>query len=283
MQKYYTQVNFNRIQNAIAYIREHYQQQPSLEQIANSVGMSRYHFQKTFTEWAGVSPKKFIQYLSLEHAKKLLESSDQSLMDVSYDLGMSGSSRLHDLFVNIEGMTPGEFKLGGKGLSINYCFAETQFGTVLVASTAKGVCRLAFEESQSAGLKRLSQQFPYASFRQLADDYQQQALAIFRRQWEDVKMVKLHLAATEFQLKVWHSLLNIPPAQLTSYANIAKQIDKPKASRAVGTAIANNPIAFIIPCHRVIQSSGCLGGYRWGKARKHAIVAWEAAELALQE
>ncbi len=282
MKTYRKPINFERIQKAIAYIREHYQQQPSLEQIADSVGMSRYHFQKTFTEWAGVSPKKFIQYLSLEHAKKLLESSDHSLMDVSYDLGMSGSSRLHDLFVNIEGMTPGEFRNGGEGLSINYCFAETLFGEVIVASTEKGVCHLSFQEDQALALQQLAELFPRARLNSYVDHFQQQALSIFSRDWSELKAIKLHLAGTEFQLKVWQSLLKVPHANLTSYANIAKSIGKPKAVRAVGTAIGKNPIAFIIPCHRVIQASGCIGGYRWGEQRKSALIGWESAEVGGQ-
>ncbi len=272
-------INFERIQKAIAYIREHYQQQPSLEQIADSVGMSRYHFQKTFTEWAGVSPKKFIQYLSLEHAKKLLESSDQSLMDVSYDLGMSGSSRLHDLFVNIEGMTPGEFRNGGDGLNINYCFADTLFGEVIVASTEKGVCHLSFQEDKEIALQQLIDLFPLARLNSFVDHFQQQALSIFSRDWNELKAIKLHLAGTEFQLKVWQSLLKVPHANLTTYRKIAESIGKPKAVRAVGTAIGKNPIAFIIPCHRVIQTSGCIGGYRWGEHRKSALIGWESAEV----
>lgn len=274
----FDEVNYQRIEQAIAFIRKHYQQQPNLEQVADSVGMSQYHFQKVFTEWAGVSPKKFIQYLSLEHAKKLLESSDKSLMDVSYDLGMSGASRLHDLFVSVEGMTPGEFRNGGAGLSINYCFAETPFGVVIVASTSKGVCHLSFQDDKQLALHKLAERFPFASLNAFVDQYQQQALSIFSKDWTELKSIRLHLAGTEFQLKVWQSLLRIPSAYLSTYGKIAKSIDNSKAVRAVGTAIGKNPIAFIIPCHRVIQASGCIGGYRWGEDRKSAMIGWESAQ-----
>ena len=273
--------SYQRVEKAIAFIRENYKNQPSLDDVAQTVGLSTFHFQKLFTQWAGVSPKKFIQYLSVEHAKKLLTIQGSRLMDTAFDVGLSGTSRLHDLFVNIEGMTPGEFKNGGKNLNINYCFAESVFGKVIVASTEKGICHLSFEEDEKLGLKALQTQFPNASYRALVDQHQQHALSIFQRDWSELQTVKLHLAGTAFQLKVWQNLLTIPAAGLASYGEVAKSIDKPKASRAVGTAIGKNPIAYIIPCHRVIQSSGALGGYRWGTDRKSAMIGWESAGESL--
>jgi len=273
--------NYQRIAQAITYIRTNFKQQPSLEQVASSVGLSTFHFQKLFTEWAGVSPKKFIQYLSIEHAKKLLCENKANLMDTAFDIGLSGPSRLHDLFVNIEGMTPGEFKNGGERLSINYCFAESSFGKIIVASTKKGICHLSFEDDELIGLAQLQSQFPNAKFRALVDQYQQQALSIFQRDWSELPAIKLHLAGTAFQLKVWQNLLRIPVGTLITYGQLAESVDKPKAARAVGTAIGRNPVGFIIPCHRVIQSTGVLGGYRWGTDRKSAIIGWESAGLSL--
>jgi AraC family transcriptional regulator of adaptative response/methylated-DNA-[protein]-cysteine methyltransferase len=269
--------HYEQVAKAIEFITENYQQQPKLEEIASAAGLSAFHFQKLFTEWAGVSPKKFIQYLSVEHAKTLLSESGSNLMDTALDVGLSGSSRLHDLFVNIEGMTPGEFKNGGQNLTINYCFAESLFGKIIVASTQKGICHLQFEEDETLGFENLKTQFPNATYHALVDHYQQQALAIFQRDWSELKNIKLHLAGTDFQLKVWQNLLRIPIRGLSTYGRLAESINNPNAARAVGTAIGRNPVAFIIPCHRVIQSTGALGGYRWGTERKSAMLGWESA------
>lgn len=270
-------INYQRIERAINYIRENFKDQPSLDEIANSVGVSSCHFQRMFSHWAGVSPKKFIQFMSIEYAKSLLKN-QKSLMDTAYETGLSGTSRLHDLFISIEGMTPGEFKNGGKDLIINYCFAESPFGKVIVGSTAKGVCHLFFEEDEDKALTDLNQRFPNAEYHQITDRFQQDALFIFQEDWRQLNQIKLHLAGTAFQLKVWESLLKIPMGALTSYGDIAKSIDKPNSSRAVGTAIGNNPVAFLIPCHRVIQSTGQPGGYMWGPSKKIGIIGWEAAK-----
>ncbi|MEP0177877.1 MAG: methylated-DNA--[protein]-cysteine S-methyltransferase [Paraglaciecola sp.] len=271
-------INYQRIEKAIAYIKDNFKDQPSLDEIAAAVHLSPFHFQRLFTEWAGVSPKKFIQYISLEYAKGLLKNRGSTLLDTAYETGLSGTSRLHDLFVNIEGMTPGEFKNGGEGLVINYCFAESPFGKMIVASTSKGVCHMFFEDDEAQALVDLEKRFPNACYHQITDRFQQDALFIFQNDWKQLNQIKLHLAGTPFQVKVWESLLKIPLGGLNTYGDIAKSIEQPKAARAVGTAIGSNPVAFLIPCHRVIQGSGNIGGYMWGKTRKSAIIGWEAAQ-----
>ena len=272
-------INYNRIAEAIAYIQANFKSQPSLEEIAEQVHLSPFHFQRMFSEWAGVSPKKFMQYLSVEYAKQLLQGREATLFDAAQETGLSGTGRLHDLFVKIEGMTPGEFKNGGESLHINYSFAESPFGEIIVASTNKGICHLAFFSDQGEGEETLKSRFPNAVYNQLVDGIQQEALFVFQHDWSKLNRVKLHLHGTPFQLKVWDALLKIPQGNLTTYGAIAEDIDKPKASRAIGTAIGSNPVAFLIPCHRVIQSSGKIGGYMWGNTRKSAIIGWEAAQL----
>lgn len=276
------QYNFNRIAEAITYINANFKDQPNLDELAEKVHLSPFHFQRMFTEWAGVSPKKFLQYISVQHAKEMLRREGSSISDVTFKTGLSGSSRLHDLFVKIEGMTPGEFKNGGESLVINYSFAESPFGKVLAASTAKGLCYMAFADDEQEAVAALYGNFPKAKFTQLADRIQQNARYIFTHDWSRLNEVKLHLKGTAFQLKVWETLLKIPMGGLTTYGDIARHIQSPGASRAVGTAIGSNPVAFLIPCHRVIQSTGTFGGYMWGPVRKTAIIGWEAARMGEQ-
>jgi AraC family transcriptional regulator of adaptative response/methylated-DNA-[protein]-cysteine methyltransferase len=273
------QINYTRIENAIDYIKANFKSQPSLDEIAKSVHLSPFHFQRLFADWAGVSPKKFMQYISIEYAKKLLQEERVSLLDTAHETGLSGTSRLHDLFINIEGMTPGEYKDGGENLVINYNLAESPFGKLVVASTPKGICHLTFEEDEPQALSSVRLRFPNAEYRQVVDKFQQDALFIFQHDWSQLSQIKLHLTGTAFQLKVWQALLKIPMGNLATYGSIAQEIDGPKASRAVGTAIGKNPIAFLIPCHRVIQSSGNVGGYRWGGTRKSAMIGWEASKV----
>ncbi len=268
-------LDYARIAEAIEYIRENFKSQPTLDDIANEVGLSTAHFQRMFTDWAGVSPKKFLQYISIEYAKEVLK--ENTLSDAAFETGLSGTGRLHDLFVNIEGMTPGEYKNGGEHLSINYSFAESPFGDILVAATPKGICHLAFADEQAEAFRVLQERFPNAQYQQRVDVLQQNALFIFTQDWSKLNEIKLHLKGTDFQLKVWEALLRIPMGQLSTYGDIASLLDNPNASRAVGTAIGDNPVAFLIPCHRVIRSSGELGGYHWGFARKAAIIGWEAS------
>lgn len=273
------QLNYQRIAAAIDYLKTHFKKQPSLNEVAESVHLSPFHFQRLFTDWAGVSPKKFMQYLSVQHAKQVLKEKQASLFDTAHETGLSGTGRLHDLFINIEGMTPGEFKNGGENLSINYSFAKSPFGDLMVASTFRGICRMAFSESETASFNDLQEHFPNARYQQVTDKIQQEALYIFRHDWHQLHLVKLHLHGTPFQLKVWETLLKIPLGSLTTYGAIAQEIANPNASRAVGTAIGSNPVAFLIPCHRVIRSSGHIGGYMWGTTRKNAIIGWEAARI----
>lgn len=275
-------INYNRIADAIDYIQANFKEQPNLDEVAEKVHLSPFHFQRLFSDWAGTSPKKFLQYTSLEHAKKLLKENQSTISETAYETGLSGTSRLHDLFVNIEGMTPAEYKNGGKNLEINYSFAESPFGNIIVASTQKGVCFMAFAEDEAIGFNDLKNKFPNAAFTRKLDLAQQNALFIFQNDWSKLSEIKLHLKGTDFQLKVWETLLKIPMGQLSTYGTIAHQIQKPNASRAVGTAIGSNPVAFLIPCHRVIQSSGVFGGYMWGNTRKTAIIGWEGAQVNSQ-
>jgi AraC family transcriptional regulator of adaptative response/methylated-DNA-[protein]-cysteine methyltransferase len=275
------EINFNRVATAIEYIRQNFKDQPDLDAVAEKVHLSPYHFQRLFTEWAGVSPKKFLQYLTIEYAKGILKNRQASLLDASFETGLSGTGRLHDLFIKLEGMTPGEYKNGGAALSINFSFAETPFGAVLVASTSKGICYMAFAEDEAETLLQLKKQFPNARYKQFSDRVQQNALHIFSEDWNKLDQVRLHLKATDFQLKVWETLLKIPFGNLTTYQNIAVDISKPAACRAVGSAIGQNPVAFLIPCHRVIQSTGSIGGYHWGTTRKSAMIGWEAAAVSV--
>ena len=275
------EIDFERIEKAIQFITDNFKSHPSLQEISESVHLSPFHFQRMFQAWAGVSPKQFTQYLSIDYAKKLLQD-HLSILDASHETGFSGPSRLHDLFIRIEGMTPGEYKNGGSNLKIKFSFAETPFGKILVASTPKGVCNMFFEESETNARKELEALYPNASFHQIADKFQQDALYIFQKDWRHLDQVKLHLQGTPFQIKVWESLLKIPEGALVTYKDIAKKVGDSNSSRAVGTAIGKNPIAFLIPCHRVIQSSGGLGGYRWRTSRKKAIIGWEAARKDIE-
>ncbi|HEX5001864.1 MAG TPA: methylated-DNA--[protein]-cysteine S-methyltransferase [Bacteroidia bacterium] len=269
--------NYFRIAEAIEFIKSNFKAQPNLDEVAEHVHLSPFHFQRLFTEWAGTTPKKFLQYTSIEHAKKLLKDKQATLFDAAFDTGLSGTGRLHDLFITIEGMTPAEYKNGAKNLSIYYSFAASPFGNIMVASTSKGICSLAFEDDEAEALLNLKQKFPNAAFYKKSDPIQQNALSIFQNDWNKLAEIKLHLKGTDFQLKVWEALLKIPMGKLSTYGTVAGQIGKIKASRAVGTAIGSNPVAFLIPCHRVIQSSGKIGGYMWGNTRKTAIIGWESA------
>jgi AraC family transcriptional regulator of adaptative response/methylated-DNA-[protein]-cysteine methyltransferase len=280
-----TSLQFDKIAKAIEYLDEHFKEQPSLDQVAEQLHISPFHFQRLFNEWVGISPKKYLQFLTVSYAKSQLSTDKNSLLNVAENSGLSGTGRLHDLFVKIEGMTPGEYKNGGEGLAISYSFFDTPFGHVIIASTHKGICYLAFVESShnADALEQLKKQFPNATYQQQVNKIQQDCLFIFQHDWEALSehrlnKMKLHLKGTDFQLKVWQALLSIPQGGLVTYGEVAKCIDQPTASRAVGTAIGSNPIAYLIPCHRIIQSSGKTGGYRWNPIRKKAIIAWEAAK-----
>lgn len=274
-------IDYHRIEKAIDYLKVNFKQQPSLEDVAAHVYLSPFHFQRMFKEWAGVTPKKFLQYLSIEYAKGILKDQQSTLFDAAYETGLSGTSRLHDLFIKIEGMTPGEYKNGGAQLQINYSFAESPFGSLIVAATPKGICYMAFADDPDLAFQELQQLFPNAKYRQVLDMMQQNALYIFGKDWSRLQELKLHLKGTDFQIKVWETLLKVPVGELSTYSAIASAIDKPKASRAVGSAVGDNPVAFLIPCHRVIKATGELGQYHWGSPRKTAMIGWEAAQTDL--
>jgi AraC family transcriptional regulator of adaptative response/methylated-DNA-[protein]-cysteine methyltransferase len=272
------ELDYSRIAEAIKFFRENFKSQPSLDEVAEHVHMSPFHFQRMFLQWCGVTPKHFLQYLSVEHAKDILKKTGASLFDTALETGLSGTGRLHDLFIKVEGMTPGEYKNGGASLTINYSFADTPFGKVIVASTDKGICHMAFTDAgEEKALEELKTNFPNAQYRQIVDRIQQNALFIFTQDWNKLDEVKLHLKGTDFQLKVWEALLQVPPGGLTTYGDLAKKAGYTGASRAVGTSVGNNPVAFLIPCHRVIKSTGEIGQYHWGATRKDAIIGWEAA------
>jgi AraC family transcriptional regulator, regulatory protein of adaptative response / methylated-DNA-[protein]-cysteine methyltransferase len=272
-------INYQRIAEAINYIRLNFKDQPNLDDVAGKVHLSPFHFQRMFTDWAGISPKKFLQYLSVEYAKGILKEKQATLFDAAFETGLSGTGRLHDLFVNIEGMTPAEYKNGGQALNINYSFAESPFGNILVAATPKGICYLAFADNKEEALAGLHNQFPNAQYLQMVDQVQQEAMFIFQKDWSKLSNIKLHLKGTHFQLKVWDALLKIPMGGLETYGSLAKEIQLPNANRAVGSAVGDNPVAFLIPCHRVIRSTGEFGQYHWGPTRKTAIIGWEAAQV----
>lgn len=272
--------DYQRIEQAIRFIRGNFQDQPDLDEIARQIHLSPFHFQRLFKEWAGVSPKKFLQFTSIEYAKQLLLE-QKTLATVSFETGLSGTSRLHDLFIMIEGMTPGEYQYGGKNLHIYYSHAETIFGNILIASTDKGICHISFLDDAN-DCSEIVSRFPAASLEQKTDLHQKQALKMFQDDWSDLHRIKLHLKGTPFQIKVWNALLQIPAGSLKSYFAIANEIGDPRASRAVGTAIGSNPIAYLIPCHRVITSSGQLGGYHWGIDRKSIMIGYEGARESLR-
>jgi AraC family transcriptional regulator of adaptative response/methylated-DNA-[protein]-cysteine methyltransferase len=270
---------YDKIAEAIAFVSSHAQQQPELETIAAAVHTSPFHFQRLFTEWAGVSPKKFLQYLTVEHAKQLLAEKQYNLFDAACETGLSGTGRLHDLFVSIEGMTPGEFRNGGQELTILYSVLACRFGKYIVASTGKGICNLSFFEGENeTAITLLQQCWPNAKLVNGIDDNQQKISHFFNNHTAETNKIKLHLKGTAFQLKVWNALLHIPQGDIATYGGIAQHLQQAGAARAVGTAIGKNPVCYIIPCHRVIRNIGEAGGYRWGVIRKKAMLAWEAGK-----
>ncbi|GAA4096782.1 methylated-DNA--[protein]-cysteine S-methyltransferase [Mucilaginibacter panaciglaebae] len=275
------EIDYKRIAEAIEFLRINYKRQPTLEEAAEQVNLSPFHFQRMFKDWAGVTPKQFLQYLSVEHAKSILKDKQASLFDTAFETGLSGTGRLHDLFIKVEGMTPGEYKNGGEQLNINYSYAESPFGSIIVASTGKGICYMAFVDgTNDEALIELKNKFPNAMYTQFLDTFQQNALFIFTQDWSKLNNIKLHLKGTPFQLKVWETLLKVPIGGLTTYGSLANDLKNPNACRAVGSAVGGNPVAFLIPCHRVIRSSGETGQYHWGSQRKNAMLGWEAAQTA---
>lgn len=271
--------DYRRIALAINYLEQYVAEQPSLDEVAEHVGLSPWHFQRLFKAWAGVSPKRFLQYLTVENAKRLLRESG-SVLDVALDVGLSGPGRLHDLFVSVEAMTPGEFKKQGKDLHVSYGFHATPYGECLLAVTSRGICSLAFveEENKSVALQELLETWSAAVLVENPAAGESVISQIFKQQGEQGRVpTKVLLRGTNFQIKVWQALLRIPEGTVVSYSSLAKAVGHPAAQRAVGTAVGRNPIACLIPCHRVLRNNGDIGGYRWGTIRKRAILAREAA------
>lgn len=272
--------DFKRIEKAIQFIEENHMTQPSLDQMAQSVHLSKYHFDRIFKRWAGLSPVQFMQFLTLDYTKKRLFES-RSLLETALEAGLSGPSRLHDLFITFEAMTPGEFKKRGKGLKILYGFCSSPFGQCLLATTRRGICYLGFVDSgkQSETLCQLFDTWPSSEFVESQAVVAPIAYDIFRMDNKKrSRPFNLQIKGTNFQINVWEALLNIPEGCVVSYQDIASLIGHPKGLRAVANAIAINPVAYLIPCHRVIAKSGKIHRYRWGSARKKALIGWEASK-----
>jgi len=272
--------DYDRIAKAIEFINVNLHCQPSLDEIAAYLNLSSFHFQRLFSRWAGVTPKKYLQILTVERAKLLLNDSI-SLLEVSDKVGLSSGSRLYDHFVQLEAVTPGEFKKDGENLLIEYALHDSPFGKVFVAITSRGICKLSFIEFASVEqqLLELSTKWPFAIIKSNNKKTQKIISTLFNNDLNSKQPLSLHVSGTNFQVNVWKALLRIPQGAVVSYSQIAAAIGKPTATRAVGTAIGANPAAIIIPCHRVIQQSGKLGGYFWGETRKHAIHVWETARI----
>ncbi|MDE2480635.1 MAG: methylated-DNA--[protein]-cysteine S-methyltransferase [bacterium] len=266
---------YERIARAIEFLIEHRHEQPSLDDAAAHVGLSPYHFQRTFKRYAGVTPKQFLAALTLESAKALLDR-DASVLESALDVGLSGSARLHDHFVTIDAMSPGEYKLRGAGMCVTFGFAQTPFGLVVVGTTPRGIALLEFLDDERDFDPRRT---PLAQATFTRDDRVAAELATRAFASNPSQPLRVHLGGTNFQLRVWSALLALAPGERTSYAQLAAAIGAPKAARAVGNALASNPIAVLIPCHRVIASTGIIGNYRWGTNRKRALLTWESAHL----
>lgn len=272
--------DYARIEKALAFLEASLDDRPELDAVAAHVGLSPFHFQRLFTRWVGVSPKKFQEYLGLDRAKACLAQAG-SVLDAAYEAGLSGPGRLHDLFVTHEAVTPGEFKRGGEGLAIAWGWAESPFGPVLAMTTPRGICGLAFAMGEGEQAKRdafedMRRRFPGASLHEDPAQVRDLAARIFDAK-ADKGELKLLLCGSPFQVQVWKALLAIPPGALVAYDDIAAKIGKPTASRAVGSAVGANPISFLVPCHRVIRKSGAISHYHWGRPRKLAMIGWEAA------
>jgi len=274
--------DYDLVKHTLAFISENWREQPSLDTLADQAGLSPTHLQRLFTRWAGLSPKAFLQAVTLDHARGLLRDS-ASILDASYELGLSGPGRLHDLFVTHEGMSPGIYKAHGRGLSIRYGFHDCPFGRALILITSEGLAGLAFADhgKEKSALADMTSRWPEATY---VED--QQATASYARRifeaerWQPDQPLKIVFIGTDFEIRVWETILRIPFGKASTYSDIACHIGKPKAARAVGTAVGKNPISFVVPCHRVLEKSGGLGGYHWGLTRKRAILGWEAGAMA---
>jgi AraC family transcriptional regulator of adaptative response/methylated-DNA-[protein]-cysteine methyltransferase len=276
--------DYERVATVIRFLDRHHTDQPDLNQLAAAVGLSPFHFHRLFSSWAGVTPKDFLQCLTLEHVKRLLLDGN-NVFDAALNAGLSGPGRLHDLCITLEAASPGEMKNGGAGLQIDYGFANTPFGEALIAETKRGICHLSFVDGQGRSGARdlLASQWPNAKLNRAEARIAQLATIIFTqgRDLNSRRPLRAFVRGTPFQLRVWRALLRVPPGSLTTYGRLAQIIGQAQAARAVGSAVGANPIAFIIPCHRVIRETGALGHYHWDPIRKRAIVGWELSSRDL--
>ncbi|MDX1518751.1 MAG: methylated-DNA--[protein]-cysteine S-methyltransferase [Gammaproteobacteria bacterium] len=271
--------DYDRIARAIDYIVRHVREQPSLEEIAAQVHSSPHHFQRVFTRWAGISPKRFLQHLTVNRARQLLDLAHSNLA-ASEELGLSSSARLHDHLVSLVGVTPGEYKSGGEGLAIRYGVHPSPFGAVFIACTDRGICQMSFlDDDKDLPLADLRHQWPNATLQESFRETEKLVASIFRGLVPGTPL-SLHIRGTNFQVNVWQALLQVPAGQVTTYGELARNLGKPGAARAVGRAVGSNPVAWLIPCHRVIRASGAIGDYRWGQTRKQIMLALENAAAA---
>ena len=273
--------DYSKVEQAIRYLADHASAQPDLAEVAGEVGLSEFHFQRLFQRWAGVSPKRFLQFLTLEAAKARLAES-RSLLEVSHAVGLSGPSRLHDLFLSLERMTPGEFKAQAEGLTLHWGVEDTPFGPALFAALDRGLCGLAFlqDARPEAAFEELRARWPGARLEASPARIHAYAEALNARMRGRLDQpLAVVLKGTPFQLKTWEALLRIPAGQVLAYGDVATLAGAPGASRAVGTALGQNPIAWLIPCHRVLQANGAVGQYHWGTPRKQAMLGFERAEV----
>jgi AraC family transcriptional regulator, regulatory protein of adaptative response / methylated-DNA-[protein]-cysteine methyltransferase len=277
--------DYQLIRRAIAFLSETWTEQPSLERLAQHRGISPAHCQKLFKRWCGLSPKEFVQAITIDRARNLLQGS-ASLLETAYEVGLSGAGRLHDLFVSHEAMTPGDYKRRGDGIEIAYGFHPSPFGEALLLATERGVAGLAFVnedkgQSQADALVDMMQRWPKAKFIAAPERTASHAEQIFQTsRWSAERPVRLVMIGTDFEVRVWQTLLKIPMGRAVTYADIARHLGQPTASRAVGSAVGRNPISFVVPCHRVLRGDGSLGGYHWGLTRKRALIGWETGQVA---
>ena len=274
--------DYDLVKHTLAFISENWRDQPSLDTLADQAGLSPTHLQRLFTRWAGLSPKAFLQAVTLDHARGLLRDS-ASILDASYELGLSGPGRLHDLFVTHEGMSPGIYKAHGRGLNIQYGFHDCPFGRALILITSEGLAGLAFADhgKEKSALADMTARWPEATYVENQQATAAYAKRIFESErWKPDQPLKIVFIGSDFEIRVWETILRIPFGKASTYSDIASHIGKPKAARAVGSAVGKNPISFVVPCHRVLEKSGGLGGYHWGLTRKRAILGWEAGVMA---
>jgi AraC family transcriptional regulator of adaptative response/methylated-DNA-[protein]-cysteine methyltransferase len=274
--------DYDIVRRAIAHIRGHWRNQPEIEEIAEASGVTPTELHHLFRRWAGLTPKAFLQALTLDSARELLRSS-ASVLDASYEVGLSGPGRLHDLFVTHEAMSPGEWKSGAEGVTVSYGFHPSPFGSALVMATERGLCGLAFADygEEQAALDDMRSRWPRAKHAEDSARTAPIAARIFdKKLWRPEQPLRVVLIGTDFEVRVWETLMRIPLGRATTYSDIAGSIGNPKASRAVGAAVGKNPISFVVPCHRVLGKSGELTGYHWGITRKRAMLGWEAGTVA---